>query len=257
MIRLTFLLRRKPEMSLEAFHDYWLNRHGPLVASHATHLNILRYVQVHTLETSANEAMAKARGGKMEKPYDGVAELWWASDEALASATDTSEGRAGGVELLEDEAKFIDLPQSPLWFNCEYPQINPAPENIVASDRSNIVKVFFPLRHLESLPDEQARAHWLRNHGPIIRSHAPASGILRYLQVHRIEHPMEEAIRQARGTAVEPYFGHAEVWVSRDRVQTDESRAAGAAAVEDESKFIDFERSAIWMGKEHVIIDRR
>ena len=32
MIRITFLLRRKAELSLEAFQDYWLNEHGPLVA---------------------------------------------------------------------------------------------------------------------------------------------------------------------------------------------------------------------------------
>jgi hypothetical protein len=33
--------------------------------------------------------------------------------------------------------------------------------------------------------------------------------------------------------------------------------AAGRAAVEDEAKFIDFKRSTMWVGKEHVIIDRR
>jgi hypothetical protein len=39
-------------------------------------------------------------------------------------------------------------------------------------------------------------------------------------------------------------------------VATPDSRAAGRAAIEDEKRFIDFARSAIWIGKEHVIIDR-
>lgn len=257
MIRLVFLLRRKAGMSREAFQDYWLNRHGPLVASHAAHLDILRYVQVHTLDTPANEAMAKARGGKMEEPYDGVAELWWSTDEAFSAPSQTAEGRDAGAALLTDEATFIDLPASPLWLACEYPQINPAPENIVATPKSNLVRLFFPLRQLSSLSEDDARTYWLRNHGPVIRSHAAASGMLRYLQVHRIEHPAEAALRAARGTTVAPYLGHAEVWLTRDRVPTDESRAAGAAAVADESHFIDFERSAMWLAKEHVVIDRR
>ncbi len=257
MIRLTFLLRRKPEQSLEEFQHYWLHEHGPLVASHAKHLNLLRYVQVHTVDDPINEGMNKARGGKMEAPYDGVAELWWENDDLLQVAFASPEGEKAGAQLLEDEAKFIDLPNSPLWLNCEYPQVNPTPENIVASVKSNIVKIHFPLRHQTSIPEDEVRAYWLQNHGPIIRSHAPASGILRYQQVHRIEHPLETALRESRGTIVDSYLGHAEVWVSMDRVQTAASKAANLAAIEDESKFIDFQRSTIFAAKEHVIVDRR
>ena len=85
MLRLIYLLRRKPELSREAFQHYWRDQHGPLVASFATTLGIQRYVQVHTIDDPANEAMATARGG-MEAPYDGVAELWWDSEEALEHA---------------------------------------------------------------------------------------------------------------------------------------------------------------------------
>ncbi len=60
MIRLTFLLRCQPGMSLDDFQVYWKNEHGPLVASHAIHLNALRYVQVHTLEDPISAAAAKA-----------------------------------------------------------------------------------------------------------------------------------------------------------------------------------------------------
>ena len=175
----------------------------------------------------------------------------------LQVALVSPEGEKAGAQLLEDEAKFIDLPNSPLWLNCEYPQVNPTPENIIASVKSNIVKLHFPLRHQTSIPEAEVRAYWLQNHGPIIRSHAPASGILRYQQVHRIEHLLEAALRESRATIVEPYLGHAEVWFRMDRVQTAASKAANLAAVEDESKFIDFERSTMFIAKEHVIVDRR
>lgn len=257
MIRITFTLRRKAGQTLEAFQQYWLYQHGPLVASVATDLDILRYVQVHTLDSPMNDAMNKARGGTMEAPYDGVAELWWENEAALLAAMATEAGQRAGALLLEDEKTFIDLPNSPIFMAREYPQVNPTPENIVAAVKSNVVKIHFPLRHQADQDIDVVRGYWLQNHGPIIRSHAPASGILRYQQVHRLEHPLEAALREARGTVAESYLGHAEVWVRTDRQPTAEARVANQAAVEDESKFIDFSRSALFAAKEHVIIDRR
>ncbi|MCB1647710.1 MAG: EthD domain-containing protein, partial [Pseudomonadales bacterium] len=242
-------------MTREEFQHYWRYTHGPLVASVATDINLLRYVQVHTLDDPMNEAMNKARGGEMEAPYDGVAELWWENEETFLNGSEA--GQAAGLLLLEDEQRFIDLPNSPIWVAREYPQVNPTPENIVAGTKTNIVKIHFPLRHVTTMDEAAVRDYWLQNHGPIIRSHAQASGILRYIQVHRLNHPVEAALREARGTTAETYLGHAEVWVSRDRNPTPESRAASAAAVEDESHFIDFSRSAIFAAKEHVIVDRR
>lgn len=257
MIRLTFLVRRKAEMSREEFQTYWRDTHGPLVASHSSDLNILRYVQNHTLDDPINEAMNQARGGNMEPPYDGVAELWWDNEEVLMEALQSEAGMAAGAALLEDENRFVDLPNSPLHMAYEYPQVNPTPENIVAGIKNNIVKVYFPLRHLESIPEEEVRRYWLSNHGPIIRSHAPASGIMRYIQVHRAGHALDEQLRADRGTVTEPYLGHAEVWVSRAGIISPEAAAANQAAVEDESKFIDFNRSSMWIANELTFIDRR
>jgi uncharacterized protein (TIGR02118 family) len=256
MIRLVFVLRRQKHLSLEQFQDYWRNQHAPLVASFATDLNILRYVQTHTLDDPGNEGAQRARGS-MEPHYDGVAELWWSTEDELHAAMATDAGKAAGAALLADEQTFIDLPNSPLWFAYEYPQINPAPENIVANVKSNIVRVFFPLRHLSTLTEEQARHYWLTQHGPIVRSHAAASGVLCYRQVHRANSELDAGIQAARGTKVESYLGHAEAWADRSRLPTPEAKAANAAFIADEHNFIDMARSTIWFGKEHTIIDRR
>ncbi len=257
MIRLVFCLRRKAGMSLDEFQDYWLHQHAPLVASFSTDLDILRYVQTHTVEDPANEAAQKARGN-MEPHYDGVAELWWATEDGLNAVLATEAGQAAGAALLEDEAKFIDLPQSPLWFAYEYPQINPAPENIVAHVKSNVMRVFFPLRHQASLTEEAARHYWLTQHGPIVRSHAAAAGTLCYRQVHRANSPLDAGLQAARGTEVESYLGHAEAWFDRGRAPTTaEAKRANQTFIEDEHNFIDMNRSTIWFGKEHTIIDKR
>ncbi len=163
--------------------------------------------------------------------------------------------------MLEDEAKFIDLPNSPLWFAYEYPQVNPSPENIVATEMSPLVKLHSPLRHLASLSLEEAQFYWRTSHGPLIRNIAATGHIKRNIQVHRYEDELEGALREARGTAVEPYTGHAELWVDRagrsPPAATPETIRGRQLAIEDEAKFIDFARSTTFLAKERVVVDNR
>ena len=259
MIRLEFALRRKPGMSRADFQKYWREVHGPLVAKHATTLNIHRYIQLHTLDDPLNDALTAARGG-MEPAYDGVAELWWTSPDAL-TAMGHAAGQSAGLELLEDEKKFIDLPNSPLWFAYEYPQVNPS-EDIIAREHSPLVKLFFCLRQPAPQTLAETQLYWRTNHGPLIRSVAPGFRMQRYLQVHYCDDvPAIKALRDARGTATAPYVGHAEAWFNRADLMTmasvPEASRAMELAIEDERKFIDFKRSAMWIGKERVFIDRR
>ncbi|MBT6276986.1 MAG: EthD domain-containing protein [Chromatiales bacterium] len=255
MIRVTFLLRRRADLSREAFQDYWLHKHGLLIAGSSNALNAVRYVQVHTLDDDLNPKLAKVRSAHMEAPYDGVAELWWEDEDALNASTRTQAGREAGAALLEDEHNFLDIQNSSVYFGYEYPQVNPSPETIVARPDSSIVKLYFPLRHQATLSQDEAQRYWHRQHGPLIRSQARAAGILRYLQVHRVEHPLEAVFRNVRGITSEPYTGHAELWVDRQSflTATPAAKAAGAAAISDEGRFIDFDRSSIWLAKEHVL----
>ena len=119
MVKLVFCLTRLPHLSSEEFQRYWRERHGPLVRESAKALGIRRYVQVHTLDTPVNEALRRGRGGP--PAYDGVAELWFDSLEALAAAGATPEGKAAGRRLVEDEKTFIDLARSPVLVAEEHP----------------------------------------------------------------------------------------------------------------------------------------
>lgn len=117
MIKLTFCLHRLPQLSREAFQEYWRNSHAPLVARHRAALRIRRYVQCHAMTIDLNDAIRAGRAAP--EMYDGVAELWWDGMDALQAALASPEGQAAGLALLEDERKFIDLPRSPLWFGRE------------------------------------------------------------------------------------------------------------------------------------------
>jgi uncharacterized protein (TIGR02118 family) len=118
MFKLTFCLRRKPGMSLEEFQRYWREEHAPLVAERAEVLDITRYVQVHTLDLADVHAGLQARNGGSPEPFDGVAELWFESLEAMAS--DDAAVQQALADLLEDEGKFVDLPSSPMWLAQEH-----------------------------------------------------------------------------------------------------------------------------------------
>jgi uncharacterized protein (TIGR02118 family) len=114
MIKLTFCLVRLPHLTREAFQQYWLETHGPLVASVKDALRIRRYVQLHSLPADVSENLKAARQGP--DGFDGVAQLWWDSFEDMANNPAAAEA---GRLLLEDERKFIDLRKSPLWWGEE------------------------------------------------------------------------------------------------------------------------------------------
>lgn len=119
MIKLTFCLHRLPHLTREAFQRYWRETHAPLVTRHREVLRIRQYVQMHCATAGFNDAIRAGRGAP--EMYDGVAELWWATPEDLEKAVASPEGQAAGLELLEDERKFIDLSRSPLFFGEEMP----------------------------------------------------------------------------------------------------------------------------------------
>jgi uncharacterized protein (TIGR02118 family) len=119
MVKLMYALRRRPEMTREAFQEYWRTRHAPLVRSHAAALGIRRYVQVHTAHDEVSRALPGARG-RMGEPYDGVAELWIDGLEDLARRMATQAGLDAARALLEDERAFIDFERSAMWLADEH-----------------------------------------------------------------------------------------------------------------------------------------
>jgi uncharacterized protein (TIGR02118 family) len=97
-------------MTREEFRDYWMNKHAPFFMSNADVMGAKRYVQSHTLDTPLNEGLRTSRG--MLPEYDGVAEVWFESEEALMAGMSSPEGQKLGAALLEDEGNFIDHSKS-------------------------------------------------------------------------------------------------------------------------------------------------
>jgi uncharacterized protein (TIGR02118 family) len=115
VLKLTFCLRRKAGLSLAEFQDYWLNKHGPLVRRLQPALGMVRYVQVHRRDAELGLGMAKVRGAP--EPYDGVAELWWESEDAFRASGPHGRGprgraaAAGGRGAVHRTRPFAALAQ--------------------------------------------------------------------------------------------------------------------------------------------------
>jgi len=92
MVKLVYCITRKPGMSREAFLDYWRGVHAPIGRRIP---GLRRLVQSWTVPIPGDAA---------EPAFDGMAELWFDSPEALLAARRSAEWRASS----EDEANFVD-----------------------------------------------------------------------------------------------------------------------------------------------------
>ncbi len=78
--------------------------------SNADAMGAKKYVQSQTINSPLNEGMRASRD--MQPEYDGVAEVWFESEQALTEGMSSPEGQKLGALLLEDEKNFIDHTKS-------------------------------------------------------------------------------------------------------------------------------------------------
>ena len=112
-MKIIYCLRRLSTLSHDEFRRHWTEIHAPLVRAHRRELRIVRYVQVQTEWGPLSEKLRRFRGSP--EPYDGVAEIWYESREALETLGRDPAARAASLKLLEDERLFVDTARSPIW----------------------------------------------------------------------------------------------------------------------------------------------
>lgn len=89
------LVKKRPDLTPEAFHRHWEVVHGPLGGSIP---QVLRYVQSHT-------RLAAYRDGR-QPPLDGVALTWFTDTQAMRASATTPEYE----RTREDEHNFVIEP---------------------------------------------------------------------------------------------------------------------------------------------------
>lgn len=110
MIKLVYCLRKRADLSIEAFREHWLGEHAALMKRLQSTLGALKYVQSHSLDTPINDELPKSRG--MPPRYEGITEVWYESLEKMQQSFRSAEFQKSRALLIEDEAKFIDFSNS-------------------------------------------------------------------------------------------------------------------------------------------------
>jgi uncharacterized protein (TIGR02118 family) len=121
-----------------------------------------------------------------------------------------------------------------------------------------MVKLVFCLRRLPALSRADFQRYWRETHAPLVRRHAATLRIRRYVQLHTLDHPLQDALRASRG-GPEAFDGVAELWWEsvEELAATLRDPAGQQAAAEllaDERRFIDLARSPLWIGEEHAVV---
>ena len=122
-----------------------------------------------------------------------------------------------------------------------------------------MIKLVYVIRKRSDISEKDFHEYWLKKHGPLVRSFAKSMHAKKYVQSHTV---FEDAGKQIRGTRkmTETYDGITEVWWDtlddfNSGGDAKERAEAARALLEDELKFIDFERSSIFLTEEHEIFD--
>jgi|SRR6476661_2119637 uncharacterized protein (TIGR02118 family) len=122
-----------------------------------------------------------------------------------------------------------------------------------------MIKLVFVIRRRKDMSPEEFHRYWLEEHGPLARGLLEELGARRYAQTHTLDSDLNHALAESRGT-LEAYDGLAEVsWDSVDALVaafgSEEGQRANKTLTEDEARFIDFERSSLFLTEEHTFLE--
>ena len=121
MLKITYCLRRLPNVSREEFHKYWREVHGPMVVKYKDVLNVRRYVQNHAPPPGTVARLDKISG--TSDPFEGTAELWYDSAASYQAPLATPEGMEAAKKLAKDGQVIIDMSRSLVLFGEDEPFI--------------------------------------------------------------------------------------------------------------------------------------
>lgn len=119
MIKCCFLVYRKAGMTREEFSRYWSQVHSRVAIETAPQTGMVRYVQNHAVTHLVADLFQRSRGCVMGD-FDGMAEAWWPSFEAMAEAAG-SMPQDVAERILADELRFVDMARSIIFFAEELP----------------------------------------------------------------------------------------------------------------------------------------
>jgi uncharacterized protein (TIGR02118 family) len=220
MIHMHSFVTRKPGMSDAEFRRYWRETHAPTVRN----LKQIRgYVQTHRIPFAQTNS-----------PYDGEAEIWLDSLEALPELVRSREFIEGP---WTDSPNFMDVTRLE-WMATR--------DHVIVDGTfvDKLVKLVWQLKRKEGTVLRDFRKYWLDVHGKIC---AALPGVRRYVQSHLVD--------DAYLYAEPRHDGVAQFWFDNlDSMRAVLESPAGTRMINDLPNFIDTSTIRNYVAEEHVIV---
>jgi len=230
-------LRRNPELTHEQFVAHWKGVHGPLFGQMP---GVVHYALNVMTPGAAN-------------PYDGAAEIWWESEDALlASMSSDSElarkSKADGQYLI-DFKRMRTAGGSLSFVSREIEVKRPA----YGAARPKFKK-FYLLKRLPGMSDDEFAAAWRDHHAKWVASGPVTGKFLAGYTLNIIDHAN-------RNTLPTGWDGYASLWYEdvatyrqSEQLLTTQRAGASPAAAGKDDKWISFPDSwAVEMDEEVII----
>jgi uncharacterized protein (TIGR02118 family) len=222
MYKVVTLVKRRPDLSVEAFQEYWRDRHAPLVARLP---QLRRYVQSAALPQGY-------RNGELL--FDGMEETWFESEAAYEAAR-----RDPGYDALTaDEANFLDRDRT---------VVMPVDVHVIKDGAipEGAVKNIEFVNRRPGMALAPFQAYWREAHGPL----ASKIGVLRRYEQNHLKASVYAA------DPAPPYDGLAITWF-----RSTADMKAGTVTPEyiatraDERNFLPDGHLPIIITREHVVV---
>ena len=107
MIKVLFGIRKRADLSHDEFWHRWHVGHAKLAREVSGAIGMRKYIQSLGVHPEMSQVFANDRGAP--PPFDGVAEAWFDSYEALQESMKSPAAANGFKRLLEDELNFLDV----------------------------------------------------------------------------------------------------------------------------------------------------
>ncbi len=261
MFKISFFVKRRADVSEDAFRAYWLGQHAEQQLGYVKNLGVRQYVKCEALHDHVltREGMSAYQTGPLR--YDFV-DHWICNDiEELRNGACNAEVQALMRQAYAAEDEYIDVARSNVQMSVDLAQFFPLDANEVrATEDSPYFKIYYVVRIFPHLTRAQAQLHWNACHGGESRQHIRFSRQKKYIQAHAIDSTFVDQLARLRGYEVDPtLIGHAEGWIDPDSgpegIPDEEMARITGMTMDDIDLFADKTRGNVFFAKEHYVLD--
>lgn len=262
MFKISFFIKKKDDVSPEAFREYWLGEHAHATLQYVEKIGARQYLKCEALPDNLMtiEWSRVYETGPLR--YDFV-DHWVFNDiEALKNGAADPEVQGIMRRAWDSENDWVDIANSNVQMSVDLAQFFPVDaDDVRAIPGGNYLKIYYPVRIHPHLTRQQAQLHWNACHGAESRQHIKYSGQKKYVQAHAIDSTFVDWLADLRGYEVDPtLIGHAEGWVDQYQqpkgFPEEETAEITRMTLDDIDLFADKKRGSVFFTQEHYFLDK-